>query len=302
MLSQPLSLRSRFGFNFYDVFVFLFTGIFGLICFYPLWYVFVGSLNPSPTKSVQTLALWPVNGISLDCYRVILVGKVFRRSILISVSKTLLGSTSSIILTAMMAYGVSKVNIKGMKLINFLVVFTMYFGGGLIPFFMLMVNLGLYNSYWVYIIPGLIGAWNFILMRNYFVSSSESALEESALIDGATEFSAFFYIVIPLSMPLLSALFLFTAVGHWNDYTTYLYFVNDNRLMPFIMVLRNLLVDPTVFASLKSGIDVTLMRPTVVATNLKMTTIVVAMLPIMLLYPFLQKNFTKGIMVGAVKE
>lgn len=297
------SMKSRLGFNFFDVFVYVFTGLFSLLCLYPLWYVIIGSLTPGASNASQAVVLLPTHGISLDCYAVIVMGSIFQRSIMISLSKTVLTSVLQMLVTAMIGYAVSKIHIKGMKVLNFLIVFTMYFGGGLIPFYLLMIQLHLFDTYWVYIFPSLISPFNFILLRNYYQTSMESSLEESAMIDGGTEITVFFRIVIPLSVPILSALFLFTAVGQWNDFTTYLFYIPTNiKLKPFIMVLRDLLVDPTIFAKSQGGVDANLIRPTVVATNLKMATIVVALLPIMLLYPFLQKNFTAGIMVGAVKE
>ena len=200
----------------------------------------------------------------------------------------------------MMAYGASKERIKGMRAVNFLVVFTMFFSGGLIPSFILVQRLRLYDTFWAMVIPQLLATGNFIIMRNYFSYSIPVELEDACAIDGANEVQVFFKIVIPISKPMFAAIALFVAVANWNDWYSYLIHVRKRDLRPFVEVLRRLLINPNEYLGGISGgpgPGITVMPP----APLKMTTIMIAMLPILMLYPFLQKHFAKGILIGAVK-
>lgn len=293
------TMKSRLGFNFYDIFFMTFCLLFGIVCFYPMWYVFLGSINPSDSFGTQNLNILPPLNPSFKYYKVILTGTLFQRALIISVLKTVLASTGTVILTGMMAYGVSKKHVKGMKFVNFYMVFTIFFSGGLIPTFLLIRGLGLYDTFWVMVIPSLVNAGNFILMRNYFAYAVPAELEDAAVVDGVNEVIMFFKIIIPISMPLFASIFLFTAVGQWNDWYTYLIYVNKIELQPFIVVLQKLLIDPTGYL-VQQGTS-SLLGLHLTSTTLKMTTIMVAIIPIIILYPFLQKHFAKGMMIGAVK-
>ena len=206
------------------------------------------------------------------------------------------------LVTASMAYGVSKVHVKGMKVINALVVFNLFFTGGLIPQYILYQNLGLLRNYWVMVIPGALNITYFIIMRNYYSYSVPKSLEEAALLDGCTDIGVFFRIVIPVSRSMLAAIALFIAVINWNDYYNYMMFIsNKTNLQPFAWILRRMLVDQTMMNQVRNGaVGMGLQLPPPMA--LRMATIICAMVPIMCVYPFLQKYFTSGITLGAVKE
>lgn len=292
-----INMRNRLGYNFFDIFVYAFCGLFAFMCFYPLWYVLLGSLMPPEISARVSITLLLPQKMTLDYYSTILHGELFLHSLMISFLKTSITAVGAVFLTSMMAFGVSKSNIKGMKTMNFIMVFLYFFSGGLIPSFLTYLKLGLIGSFWAMVIPNLIYVGNFILMRNYFAYSVSKELEDAAVIDGANEFIMFFKIIIPVSMPMLAAILLFEAVGNWNDWVSYLYFVNRPESMPFVVVLQQILTSPNTFLA-TSGLAV--IRP-VPPDGLIKATIIVAIMPIMCVYPFLQKHFAKGIMIGAVK-
>ena len=297
-----MSRKKKFQFNLFDIFAVVFCCATGLICFYPMWYVFLGSIDPSDfVASKGIIQIIPSDVPSFRYYTAILSGSAFLRAISVSFYKTFITSILSLIITSMMAYGISKKYIKGMDFFNLLIIFTMFFGGGLIPTFLLIRALKLYDTFWAMVIPQIFSVGNFIIMRNYFSYSVPKELEDASVIDGANEFVMFFRIIIPISMPMFAAIFLFEAVRNWNDWYSYLIFVNKQELRPIIEVLRKILIDPTVYMGTRStnimGGNISFMPP----AALKMTTIMIATMPILLLYPFLQKYFAKGILIGAVK-
>ena len=301
-MSQSRLHRSN-AFDFLAVSVCL---IFAFICFYPMWYVFIVSITPYDKFIEQRLVFFPPIPPTFKHYAAIIFNNMFTRAMSVSLAKTSLGATGALIITSMLAYGVSKKHVRGMKLINFAMIFTMFFSGGLIPFYLLLKDLQLLNRLAVMIVPYLVSIGHFIIMRNYFSYAVPPELEDAAAIDGANEVLMFFRIIIPISKPMLAAIFLFEAVNHWNDYYSYLVFAIDRmELQPFIWLLRRVLIQPNI-AQQSSYTEVggELLRDGnyLPPASLRMTTIVVAMLPIMLLYPFLQKHFAKGILIGAVKE
>lgn len=299
---QPSQMKQTLGFNFYDVFVFVFCVLFAVICFYPLWYVFVASITPYEEYVKGGLMLWPTTGVDFQYYKAIFTTKSFVNSMGISVTKTILATVLSLLVTSSMAYGVSKSHVRGMKVINALVVFNLFFTGGLIPEYMLYKDIGFLRSYWVMVIPGALNITYFIIMRNFFSFSVPVELEEAARIDGCNDIGVFFRVVMPLSRPLLAAVGLFIAVINWNDYYSYMMFIsNKTQLQPFAWILRRMLTDQSMMNQVRNGaVSLGLQLPPPMA--LRMATIICAMLPIMCVYPFLQKHFTSGMTLGAVKE
>lgn len=296
------SLRQRFGFNFYDIFVVVFCVSFAVICFYPMWYVLVASVTPYEEFVKGGILLWPAGGIDLQYYKMIFSNSSFVTSLWISASKTVVGTALSVLVTSTMAYAVSKEYVPGMKPLNVLTVFTMFFAGGLIPTYMLYMDIHLIRTYWVMVLPYGLSITYFIIMRNYFSYSVPKELEDAARIDGCNDIRVFFRVILPLSKPMLAAVGLFIAVGFWNDYYSYMmYIANKPKLQPFAWVLRRVLTDTSMMSQLRSGaLSVGAQLPPPMA--LRMATIICAMLPIMCVYPFLQKHFAKGVLIGAVKE
>ena len=286
-----------------DVLIVLFVVVFAFVCFYPMWYVFVVSITPYEDFIDKAFILLPPLRPNLEFYTQILLRsrRITGRAMKVSFLKTALGATAGVILTGMLAYAVSKRKVKGMSVLNIAMILTMFFSGGLIPSYILIIKLHLYNTFWVMVVTALVHTGHFIIMRNYFSYAVPAELEDAALIDGTSEWTVFFRIVIPICKPMFAAIFLFEAVSHWNDFTTYLYFVEDIRLQPFVWLLRRVLQRPALLLDV-SGVEIEDEAVWIPPRALKMTTIVVAMVPIMLVYPFLQKHFAKGILIGAVKE
>lgn len=299
-----ITMKSRFGFNFFDVFAVLFCIGFGFICFYPMWYVFIGSIMDYKDFVQVTFPFFPPLNPTFKYYEGILAGEVFQKSMLLSISKTLFTSVSTIILTAMMAYAVTKTRVKGMKTVNFLMIFTLLFSGGLIPSYLLIRNLHMYNTFWALTIPWLLSPTTFAYFRSYFATQGSADLEEAAKIDGANDVFIFFKIIFPISIPVFAALFLFEAVGSWNDWYSYLIYCEDVKLQPVVWLLRRMLIDPTLAKQSTDAGKVMALSGRLgylPPAALKMTTIILSMLPIIIVYPLLQRYFVKGIMLGAVK-
>ena len=216
------SMRQRFGFNFYDVFVVAFCVGFAVVCFYPMWYVLVASVTPYEEFVKGGILLWPSGGVDLQYYKTIFNNSSFVTSLWVSASKTVLGTALSVLVTSTMAYAVSKEYVPGMKPLNVLTVFTMFFAGGLIPTYILYMNIHLIRTYWVMVLPYGLSITYFIIMRNYFSYSVPKELEEAARIDGCNDIRVFFRVILPLSKPMLAAVGLFIAVDFWNDYYSYM--------------------------------------------------------------------------------
>lgn len=204
-----------------------------ILCFvmlYPVWYVLIISFNDATDALKGGIYWWP-RKFSLESYKTVFTDKSIIQALMVTVARTLIGTVTSVLFTAMVGYAFSKKHIIGNKFYTVLGTITMFFGGGLIPYFIVIRNLGLYNSFWVYIIPGLFNFYNMIIFMSFF-RELPAGLEESAKLDGANDFLIFFRIVIPLSMPVVATIALFNGVGHWNDYFTGVMYINDAELQP----------------------------------------------------------------------
>ena len=213
-------------------------------------------------------------------------------SLLISVCVTAIGTFINLFFTTTMAYGLSRSNLIGKKPLLNMVLFTMVFGGGMIPLFLVVKGLGMYDTYAALILPGAISAYNMIIVRNFFMELPRE-LEEAASIDGCSDIGIFIKIALPLSLPCLATFGLFYAVGHWNNYFGALLYLEDSTKFPFQLVLRNI-----VMQTAETQTDPNALIP---EDTLKMAVIVIGTVPILIVYPFLQKHFAAGVMVGAVK-
>jgi len=274
----------------------------GVITLIPMVNVWAISLSEAHEVFRNPMMLWP-RSFTLEAYHYIFNTSVLLKSFGITVFVTVVGTLLNLVFTATGAYGLSKTHVPGHKLMLWIVIIPMLFGAGLIPTYMLLKNIGLLNSIWVLIIPQLVAPFNLILMRNFFWSIPES-LEESAQIDGASELRVLWSIILPLSMPVIATVGLFYAVGHWNDFFTGLFFISDNSKWPLQMVLRSIIID---FNMLNMGNQMSggsmhdASKMVVQPENIKAATIIFAIVPILVVYPFLQKYFVKGIMLGSVK-
>lgn len=267
------------------------------VCLYPMWHILAASLSDA-TKilSHRGLLFWP-EGFSLEAY-----GLVFsNRWILIGYENTLfyvvVGTLLNVTLTVVAAYALSREQNTLRKGIMLMITFTMYFSGGLVPTYMLINNLGLANTRWVLIIPGAVSAYNLIVARTFF-AGIPVALEESAKIDGANDFQVLWKIFVPLAKPIIAVLVLFYGVGHWNSWFNASLYIQNRNLMPLQVFLREILIQNTT-ESMTTSIDS--VDKMMVGETVKYATIIVATLPILVLYPFLQKYFVKGVMIGSIK-
>jgi putative aldouronate transport system permease protein len=271
-----------------------------LVCFimlYPLVYVLSHSLMSDTERALYPLRLIPEK-LDLSGYRFILfsgtnLGNAYR----ITIMRTLIGTILNVAATALCAYPLSRLYYPARKALTMIIVFTMWFNGGMIPNFLLIKSLGLTNSFWVYILPGLVNPFNLIILRNFF-SQMPVALEESAKLDGANDLQVFVKIALPLSKASIATIALFYAVIHWNTWYDAMLYVGDKNLWTVQYMLKQIIASASVTDMTTAGTVLESLPP---AETVKMASIVVATVPILCVYPFLQKYFVKGVLVGSIK-
>lgn len=274
--------------------------IFFLIILYPLIYVVSASFSDATKVVSGQVWLWPV-GFNIDGYVEVFKHKLILSGYMNSIIYMVSGTIINVVITVMAAYPLSRSDFKMKNVGMFLITFTMLFSGGMIPDYLLVKNLGLYNTRWAMILPTAMAAWNVILTRTYFQNSIPNELLEAAQVDGCSDVKFIIRIALPLSMPIISVIALFYAIAHWNSYFTAMLYLSKSELYPLQIVLRDILVLNS-FNIEFSGIDVDEMeRKTRLAELLKYSLIIVASLPVMVIYPFVQKYFVQGIMVGSIK-
>ena len=276
-------------------------GVMILMCFitlYPVWYMVILSFNDSQDTMMGGIYLWP-RKFTLESYRMVFLDKTIVRAFTVTIFRTLIGTVSSVFFTSMVAYAFSKKHIMGNKFYLTVGTITMFFGGGLIPYFILLRSLGLYDTFMVYIIPGLFNFFNCIIFMTFF-RELPAGLEESAKIDGANDFFIFLRIVLPLSMPIIATIALFNGVGHWNDYFSGVMFINDPDLQPIQTFLYRVIAGSSQTKSIV-GMPAGVTAQAVNSQSVKLATMTVTTAPIICVYPFLQKYFVKGVMIGAIK-
>lgn len=274
---------------------FTLLAIIALVTVLPFVHVVAGSFTTSAELAANKFVLIP-KVWSLEAYKFIFSTNTIFRALGVSIGVTLIGTLFSMFITSLMAYGLSRRDLDGRRLFNFLVVFTMLFHGGMIPTFLVVKELGLIDSYSALILPSAISAFNMIILKNFFQNIPEG-LEESAKIDGCNDFGILFKIVLPLSLPAIATISLFYAVTYWNTYMSAILYLDNSAKWPIQVLLRQIVV-------LASGMDHSATLDGTVPPpdqTIKMAVIVVATLPILMVYPFLQKHFAKGAMLGSMK-
>lgn len=283
-----------------SLYVFL-AGIF-LVTFYPFWNILVISLNDATDTMRGNLYFWP-RVPTIESYVTIFRNPEIWNAIQVTVLRTVVGTAASIFFITLLAYPLSKRSLLGWKYFSFFFVFTMYFGGGLIPTYMIIKSLGLIDSFWVYIFPGLIGVFLMILVRT-FMEQIPGEIEESSKIDGANDLQTFFRIILPLCVPVLATIGLFLAIGHWNSwYDSYVYtYKPELKTLQAVLVkilnqfqTAGMISDAQQLAQGSKRIPVS-------SESIRMAVTMVATLPIIMVYPFVQRYFVKGIMMGAIKS
>ncbi|NMM51000.1 carbohydrate ABC transporter permease [Paenibacillus aquistagni] len=280
----------------FDLVNMILLSLFTIVILVPLWNVVVSSFSSGRALAEGGFLFWP-SEFSLENYRAVFRDESIWQSFLISVSKTVIGVVTHVFFCAMVGYGLSKKYVRGRKLYMTMGVITMFFSGGMIPTYLLIKSLGLLNSFWVYIIPALLSFYDVIILMNFFRNVPDS-LEESAKIDGAGDWRIFLYIMIPLSMPAIATIALFNGVGQWNDFMTTKLYITDQSLYPLQMKLYEIIVQSQTQSMQNSGtfaIETT-------TKGVQLCTIVITTMPIVVMYPILQKYFISGMMLGAMKE
>lgn len=282
----------------FDVIVYLIMALVCVIVIVPLLFVLANSLSDPEYVYFGEVGLIP-RGFTFSTYEKVLTYNNFQivTGFWNSVKYTVLGTAISVILTFFAAYPLSRKDLKGRGFFMTLFIITMFFNGGLIPTFIIVRGLGLYNTAFGFILPGALSVYNMIIVRTYMMTGVPWEVQEAAMIDGASSFWLFFRIVLPLCTPILAIMLLFYGVGYWNSYYNALIYLQDSAKAPIQMVLKSLFDQSQ--SSGVGGSDI--VEQAKLTAAMQFTVIVVAMLPIMVIYPFLQKYFEKGMMIGSLK-
>ncbi|MEK3770317.1 carbohydrate ABC transporter permease [Paenibacillus sp. FSL R7-0048] len=293
-MSQSSFKKENMGSRLFTIVNTTLLTLIALACLLPFVNVFASSFASTQEVVEKSFILFPTT-FSLDAYRYILSTPTIFKGLGVSIGVTLVGTVVSMVLTSLMAYGLSRKYLYGRDFINFVIVFSMLFSGGMIPTFLVVKYFGLIDSYWSMIMPVAINAFNLIIMRNFFQALPEG-LEESAKIDGSNDFGVFFKIMLPLAMPSIATLSLFYGVAYWNTYMSAILYMTDSTKWPIQVLLRQIVIVASGMQGDNASVDI--IPP---AQTIKMAVIVVATVPMLLAYPFVQKHFTKGALLGSVK-
>lgn len=295
-MSSNISTKSDRVFNAVNA---ILLGILGIVTFFPLYYVFVVSFSDPSSYLSSELTLFPSKW-SLSSYKYLMSTDAFLHAIGNSIFLAVVGTAISLLVTSCLSYAISRKRLQGRKFIMLLILLTTLFNPGIIPPYLLVRDLHLINSTWSLILPVLTSGWYVLLMKGFF-DSIPASLEESARIDGCNDISVWYRIILPLSLPSLAAFGLFYAVAYWNTFFTALLYINDFTKQPLQVLLQNMLIDASTAAGGGAAAEM-MSEQRIPPETLKMAAVVIATVPILLVYPFLQKHFAKGAMVGSVKE
>jgi putative aldouronate transport system permease protein len=288
----------------FDIFNYSFFIVFGLICLFPFYYLFINTV--SNNELVRTGQIkWLPKGIHFDNYISLLQVHDLGNAAMVSVGRTILGTALMVLASAFLGYLVTKQKMYGRSFIYRFIVITMYFNAGLIPWYLNMSMLGLTNNFWGYIIPGIVAPFNIILVKTY-IESIPQDLEESAEIDGAGYFTIFWRIILPLSKPILATIAIFGAVGNWNSFTDSMILMSAKPALYTLQYKLYIYLTSTsdLKALMNSGggtVSESVLNAALNMRTMRLTVAMVTILPIILVYPFMQRFFEKGIMIGAVK-
>lgn len=277
----------------FDIILIVILSFVAIVTIYPVLYIIAISFSDTASIVQNKVFLWPI-GFNLDAYKQILESPKIPRAYLNTILYTGVGTFINLLMTAVAAYPLSRDGFIGRKFFLFAIVLTMFLNGGIIPTYLIVQKLHLIDSIWAIVLPNAIWTIELLILKSFYESMS-SSLRESAFIDGASEFRVLFNIVIPLSKPALASIGLFYFMGHWNSFFLPMIYLNDSKLFPLQVVLRDMLLFDT---NKQTGLaDQVLLAP----QALKNATIFISMIPVLLVYPFAQKYFAKGIMLGSEK-
>ena len=283
----------------FDIFNYVLLGLAALIVLYPLYFVVIASFSDPDAINTGRVVLWPVGFNTMGYEKIFADAKIWR-SYSNTIFYTLLGTTINIFLTMMFAYPLSRREFFGRKFLTFFMMFTLYFQGGLVPTYLLMQDINLYDTPWVMVLLPALNVFNVIIARTNIQNNIPEELYEAACLDGCSHLKYFWKVVFPLSKTINAVLVLYYGVAHWNDYMNGLIYLRDEGLYPLQLVLHGILVQNQASASMMSDLE-SMMAQQKAAELIKYGLIIVSALPVLVIYPFLQKYFEKGVMVGSVK-
>lgn len=289
--------RSR-GDMLFDGINYALMGLLSLAVIYPLYFVLVSAFS-EPNLAGGSLLLYPQN-FTLEGFDRIFQDASIWMGYRNTIVYTAIGTSINVVLTLTAGYALSRRDLYGRNLFMFIIVFTMFFGGGLIPTYLLVKDLGMVNTMWALILPNAASAYNIIITRTFFQSTIPHEVLESAQMDGSSDFRFFLQIALPLSLPIVAVMILFYAVGHWNAYFNALIYISSYELQPLQIILRNILISNDISQMFVEEVH-DIAEQQRLLELMKYGVIVVSTVPILLLYPFLQKYFVKGVMIGAIK-
>lgn len=270
-----------------------------VIVAYPLLYIISASFSDPILVSSGKVLLFP-KGLTLEGYQKIFESDEIWRSFFNSVQYTVIGTTLNIVMTVLGAYPLSRCNLVGRRQITLLLTFTMYFSGGMIPAFLVVKMLGLYDTFWSLIIPGAVSTYNLIVMRSFFEASIPEELHDAASIDGCDDYQYLLKILLPLSKPVLAVMVLFYGTGHWNAFFNAIIYLRDADAYPLQVVLRNILLKNVLTENMITEFGGAA-NYSHTAEIIKYGLIIVSSIPMLIVYPFVQKHFVKGVMIGSIK-
>lgn len=295
MKSKVVGQKISIGSKTFDVINYIMLLLIAFITLYPMYYIFIVSISSGDFISRGLVNFIP-RGITWEAYKLVFENKDIWRSYLNTITYTGVGTLINVMVTALCAFPLSRKDFYGRSFFTVLITITMFISGGLIPLYLVVNQLHLTNTIWAIVLPPAVSTYNMIIMRTFF-SNVPFSLQESAYLDGANDLHIFFKIILPLSTPIIATLTLFYAVAHWNSFFPALIYLNEKSKYPVQIILRDIVVAGE-FS--EQGGDIT-NSMNIVAVNFKYAAIIIAVVPILVVYPFLQKYFAKGVMVGAVK-
>lgn len=284
----------------FDIGVLIISAVISVLILYPL--IFIVSASFSSPEKVMSGEMWlfPVD-FTLDAYSEVFKDGDIWNGYKNTIFYTIGGTFINIILTTLAAYPLSRRDLPGRNIIMFIITFTMFFSGGMIPTFLVVQGLGMVDTFWAMIIPNAIATYNLIVMRTYFQTSIPWELQEAAMIDGCSNWKMLWKVILPLSKPIIAVMLLFYAVGHWNAFFNALIYLRDDKLYPLQLILREILLVSQANMTDEISSEIGLDEKMMLGESIKYALIIVASLPVLVIYPFVQKHFVKGVMIGSIK-
>ncbi len=295
--AKPVLMKSSMGDKVFYFFNWLFLGLMALIILYPIYFIIIASISDPDAVLAGEVVLYPVK-ITMDGFQKILERTDVWTGYLNTIIYTVITVILSLLVTIPAGWALSRKTLMGKKLLMIYFIIPMFFGGGLIPFYNVMNSLHLLNSMWAVILPAILSVWNLFMTRTFFESSIPEGLVEAARIDGAGEFRIFTGLVIPLSKAILAVMALYYAVGQWNSYFNAMIFLQDEAQYPLQLVLKEILIASE---NTTGGSGETMIEQYRMANQIKYVSVIVSSAPVICLYPFVQKYFAQGVMIGSLK-